>query len=161
MKNKILRSMKQRVLTVLFISTVILFVVIFGMTTVQCVKAFSYDSLRIAETKTRESVEIFNENAEEYVLKTQFIAAQLQGKAYETEEDYADLMKLLASDAESNGFLSLSVFDKRGEHHTMATPYYGDSSEVNSLLAQTTGTSVTSVYRSEAAGKFCVAIYAP
>lgn len=82
MKNKILRSMKQRVLTVLFISTVILFVVIFGMTTVQCVKAFSYDSLRIAETKTRESVEIFNENAEEYVLKTQFIAAQLQGKAY-------------------------------------------------------------------------------
>lgn len=114
--------MKQRVLTVLFISTVILFVVIFGMTTVQCVKAFSYDSLRIAETKTRESVEIFNENAEEYVLKTQFIAAQLQGKAYETEEDYADLMKLLASDAESNGFLSLSVFDKRGEHHTMRLP---------------------------------------
>ncbi len=161
MKNKIMRSMKKRILTVLFIATVILFVIIFVMTTVECVKAFTSDSERAAENKTREISDVFKAAEEKYVVKTQLIAADLQGKTYKTDDEYAELLKTLAEEAKKEGFLSLSVFDSLGEHHTMQSPYYGDSTETNALLAQTTGDSIVSVYRSNAAGRFCVAIYAP
>lgn len=159
MKYKILRSLKQKIFTILFLATVILFAVIFAVTAADCVRTFARDASRIAETRTREGSELFSELADGYVLRTQQVAAELQGRAYDTEEEYDELLSTLGRDAEEMGFLSLSVFDGRGEHHTMATQYYGDSTEVNVLLARTTGRPVVSVYRSNSAGRFCTAIY--
>ena len=59
MKNKVMRSVKKRILTVLFVSVAVLFVVIFGMTTVECVKVFTSDAERAAETKKKESDDLF------------------------------------------------------------------------------------------------------
>lgn len=161
MKNKVMRSVKKRILTVLFVSVAVLFVVIFGMTTVECVKVFTSDAERAAETKTQEAADLFDACAREYVLKTELLAADLKGDIYVTDDEYKALDDKLRAEAAEKGFLSLSVFDDRGEHHSMETPYYGDSSEVTALLARTTGNSIVSVLRSESAGRFCVAIYAP
>ena len=135
MKNKVMRS------------------VIFGMTTVECVKVFTSDAERAAETKTQEAADLFDACAREYVLQTELLAADLKGDIYVTDDEYKALDDKLRAEAAEKGFLSLSVFDDRGEHHSMETPYYGDSSEVTALLARTTGNSIVSVLRSESAGR--------
>lgn len=99
MKNKVMRSVKKRILTVLFVSVAVLFVVIFGMTTVECVKVFTSDAERAAETKTQEAADLFDACAREYVLKTELLAADLKGDIYVTDDEYKALDDKLRAEA--------------------------------------------------------------